>query len=434
MLRKQLKSLPATLPQTYERILLSIGQDYSQYALKLLQWLTYSKQPLSLLQLAEVVAIDEDEDPRFDPERRFPEPEDIFLICSSLVTATEEEDRGKVVKLAHFSVKEYLVSSQITIGEARNYSIQEIDANVRIARDCLSYILYITEDICKAASHNNRSLRSTFPLAQYAADAWAQHARVGGQVNEESMINLIMELFTSDGNAYSSSGPILFRCHGNDIPLCYASIIGLLGVAGRLITMGVDVNAPSGHYGNALCTASAFGNIEIVKLLLGAGADPNSLKYGWKIGSALYQASDFGYDAIVRLLLDAGAKAGLERHTMYGSALHVAASKGNVNLVEMLISSGMDMNLIVGSFSTSPKHAIANAARRGHIETVRLLLEAGANLESKVLALCYASGAGRNETVKLLLGAGANIDHSWGRMFPLGQAVQCGIVPVLNLW
>ena len=441
MLRKQLKSLPATLPQTYERILLNIGQDYRQYALKLLQWLTYSKQPLSLLQLAEVVAIDEDEDPRFDPERRFPEPEDILLICSSLVTTTEEDEdtwdrtsllrkRVKVVnvKLAHFSVQEYLVSSQIMRGPAKEYSIQEIDANVRIARDCLLYMLYITGDIFKAASHEEHDFWSNFPLARYAAERWTEHARAGEQINEESMIILIMELFTSEGNAYSTPCIGTF-CHIDDdeAPLYYASKNDLVGVTGRLITTGVDLNALSGYYGNALCMASAYGNTEIVKLLLGLGADPNSLKHGWKNGSALYQASKFGYDAIVRLLLDAGAKAGLEEHVMYHTALHVAARHGNVNIVEMLIGSGMDVNLIHDKPRLNfPKRALSVAAEGGNIQLVRLLVEAGANPESKDDALCYASGVGNDELVELLLGAGANINQGWGWGKPLQRAVEHG--------
>lgn len=460
MLRKQLKSLPATLPQTYERILLNIGQDYRQYALKILQWLTYSKEPLSLLQLAEVVAVDEDEDPRFDPERRFPEPEDILLICSSLVTATEEDcdyfsdddeasyddevsdddsrqrRRMRVVKvkLAHFSVKEYLVSSQITNGEASHYSIRETDANVRIARDCLSYMLFFTDDIPEPSIFEEEWVCSKFPLARYAARQWTVHARASEQINEESMIELITELFTSEGNAFSSW--CLDKYPQSETPLYYTSKEDLVGVVERLITMGVDVNAPSGSYDNALCTASAAGNTEIVKLLLGAGADPNSLKHGWKHGSALYQASKCGYDAnaIVRLLLDAGAKAGLEEGNIGDTALHVAAANGNANIVEMLINSGMDVNLKGTRISfTFQKYALGLAGVYGNIETVRLLLEAGANSDSKDDALCFAASQGDDETVKLLLGAGANINQVGGWKDPLRRAVTSGYATTVKI-
>lgn len=469
MLRKQLKSLPATLPQTYERILLNIGEDYSQYALKMLQWLTYSKRPLSLLQLAEVIAIDEDENPRFDPERRFPEPEDILLICSSLVTATEDEVdapldpdalsdvdvllnddasdndaldddsrqrrrmRVVMVKLAHFSVKEYLVSSQIIEGEARKFSVQELDANVRIARDCLSYISYFTEDIPKPPIHELNAFESIFPLIQYATREWQDHARVGGQINEESTVDLIMELFTSEGTAYSSWGLAYSDVEELESPLYDASEKDLLGVARRLITMGVDINALSGYRGNALSVASASGKIEMVKLLLGMGADPNSPQHDWTSGSALYQASEYGYDAIVRLLLDAGAKVRPEPDTLYGSALHVAASLWNPNIVTMLISSGVDVNMNVGEPFSEDNYALGVAARLGHGKTTKLLVEAGANPDSINAALHVASRRGHKEIVSLLLGTFANPNQSWDLASPLREAVQSSHVTTVKI-
>ena len=373
MLRQQLKTLPATLPQTYERVLLNIDKSYSRYALKILQWLTYSKYPLSLSELAEVVAIDEDEDPRFNPERRFPEPEDILLMCSSLVTTTEEEDfiwrgvstyprMGRVVKvkLAHFSVKEYLVSTQIMDGSARKYSIQEVDANVCIARDCLSYMLYFTKESPKPAMREIRKDRWEYPLISYAASEWTEHARVGGKINEEFVVDLIMELFTSGETACSMwlfLDAIWALAWPNELPLYYASRNNLLGVARRLITMGVDVNAHSGYYGNALCVASAYGNTEIVKLLLET----------------------------------------------------------------MLISSGVDVNL-EGITTTALNLAAAN----GYVEVARLLVDAGAGPYSKNAALYIACRRGHNEVVKLLLGVGVNPNRRWRAASPLKQAVEMG--------
>ena len=439
MLRKQLRSLPATLPQTYERILLNIEENYSQYVLKMLQWLTYSKWPLSLLQLAEVVAIDEDEDPRFDPERRFPDPEDILLMCSSLVTATVQEDyplwdvsrqvntvREVRVKLAHFSVKEYLVSSQIMNGEARKYSIHEIDANVRIARDCLSYILYFTEDMPKPAWNEEDEFWSNFSLAQYAAQQWQEHAEVGGQINEESMMDLIMELFTSDGNAFSSWCLSKLGSGNSHTPLTYASTMGLLGVVRRLIIMGVDVNASSGPRGNALCVASFIGHTEIVKLLLEMGADPNSLKHGWTHGSPVYWASSKGHGAIVRLLLDAGAEIGLETGVACHSALHAAAWSGNTSIVAMLISSGMDVNLNPRGTLSLTNYALSRASWQNHDEVVKLLVEAGADPDSNIAALHIASRLGLDKIVEVLLGAGADLNRGWQSASPLREAVEYG--------
>jgi hypothetical protein len=81
MLQKVLLSLPKTLDDTHARRLCNIDEDYSQYALKILQWLTYSARPLQIEEVAEVIPIDIEGFPQFDPERRLPEPQDILSIC-----------------------------------------------------------------------------------------------------------------------------------------------------------------------------------------------------------------------------------------------------------------------------------------------------------------------------------------------------------------
>jgi hypothetical protein len=54
MLRKALESLPKTLEETYARILANIDEKHRQYAIRILQFLTYSER---LLTIHEVVLI-----------------------------------------------------------------------------------------------------------------------------------------------------------------------------------------------------------------------------------------------------------------------------------------------------------------------------------------------------------------------------------------
>jgi hypothetical protein len=95
--------------------------------------------------------IDVDQDPRFDPERRFPEPRDVLTICFSLVTITVLPSlivMGRtitVAQLAHFSVQEYLVSDRIRDGPAKEYSMQGVSANLCIAETCLAYLLHLNK-------------------------------------------------------------------------------------------------------------------------------------------------------------------------------------------------------------------------------------------------------------------------------------------------
>ncbi|RMZ73741.1 P-loop containing nucleoside triphosphate hydrolase [Pyrenophora seminiperda CCB06] len=69
MLRKSLATWPQTLDQTYDRILTAISEEDSEYAMRILQWLTFSARLLSAEEIAEVVAIDVARDPAFDPNK-----------------------------------------------------------------------------------------------------------------------------------------------------------------------------------------------------------------------------------------------------------------------------------------------------------------------------------------------------------------------------
>lgn len=59
--------------------------------LHILQWLTYSLRPLSLDEVAEVVAFDVDSDNKFNDENRLVDPEDVLNMCSSLVISIETD-------------------------------------------------------------------------------------------------------------------------------------------------------------------------------------------------------------------------------------------------------------------------------------------------------------------------------------------------------
>ncbi|CAN9184765.1 unnamed protein product [Alternaria alternata] len=73
---------------TYDRILTAISEEHSKYAMRILQWLTFSARPLSVEEVAEVVAIDVARDPAFDCDEVLEDPLEVLDICSSLVTIT----------------------------------------------------------------------------------------------------------------------------------------------------------------------------------------------------------------------------------------------------------------------------------------------------------------------------------------------------------
>lgn len=64
--------------------------------------------------------------------------------------------------------------------------------------------------------------------------------------------------------------------------------------------------------------------------------------------------------------------------TTFGSWLHVAASKGKIDIVKWLLDCGLDINAIGGILKASP---LKEAASDGHVDVVEYLLSCGAEID-----------------------------------------------------
>ena len=92
-LRTALESLPVGLNETYDQILSKIPKGHKDDALKVLRFLVFSLRPVSIDEVAEVVAVDL-HSCQFEPSERLRTPRDLLRICSSLVTISSAETTG----------------------------------------------------------------------------------------------------------------------------------------------------------------------------------------------------------------------------------------------------------------------------------------------------------------------------------------------------
>jgi ankyrin repeat protein len=131
-----------------------------------------------------------------------------------------------------------------------------------------------------------------------------------------------------------------------------------------------DRNTPT----TSLLSAITAGDIELTKQLIIGMTHLDS--YDWDLGySPLGMAIERGHVEIVKLLLDAGANP--HNGSTSTTALGLAAEQGDQAMIELLLSLKVDLNAPVAADGWT---ALFAAIKNGHQSIVELLVTAGANV------------------------------------------------------
>ena len=406
---RTLGQLPETLDETYERILQAVPKEMWKDTHCILQWIMVSSRPLRVEELAEVFAIDFDEErsgiPTFDPSWRDASAETAVLsACSTLVAIVDGRWGAKIVQFSHFSVQEYLTSDRIANAKhVSRFHIRPKLAHTLLAKACLSVLCQLDHGIDRAKINN-------FPLAEYAAEHWVEHARVD---DVSSYIRDGMDLLF-DKNKPHFSAWIWLNNIDNDsahyrhtncrkqpdaVPLYYAALCGFCGLVKRLLTAHPeDLYAEGGVWGAPLNAALAKGHLDVVLFLLGHGADGENR--GIKDQTGLHIASSRGYTDVVRSLIDRGADLNAKCRDWDGghqiavtwTPLHVAISHKHHDVAILLLEGGADTEIRSRSSSSDPftktwsgldQTALYMASSQGYADVVRSLIDRGADLNTK---------------------------------------------------
>ncbi|KAF8459969.1 hypothetical protein DFH94DRAFT_849315, partial [Russula ochroleuca] len=379
--RHTLRELPETLDEMYEHILKEIKKPNRGHARRVLECLVVAIRPLRVAELAEVLAVDFDDEegiPKLKPDWRWEDREQALLIaCSSLISIIETGN-SRVVQFSHFSVKEYLTSSRLTAasGEVSNYHIDLAPAHTTLAQACLGALLWPqTHDV---EGHTP----SDHPLAHYALSTGLL-----------ILLNLRMEyLFDPDkphfevwctlydidtrpewGTTFHSFAPLNTSAAA---PLYYAALCGFHDLVEHLIIKSPqDVNANGGYYLRPLVAALARKHFQTAELLRHNGADPHCRGSGMR--TPLHSAASSGDLEVVQKLIQYGADISakdLEECTpLYIASQGRSLKNGFVS--RLLLERGADVNARAKNGST-PLH---QAFIFGALEVARVLLEHGAD-------------------------------------------------------
>ena len=190
-------------------------------------------------------------------------------------------------------------------------------------------------------------------------------------------------------------------------PLQYASSRGDVTIAGMLIHAGADVNG-------TLANATEIANPEMINLLLAGGAQAGTADGA----SALRSAVMNGDIHSAQSLISAGADVKSTDQDGASTALHLVHR--NPEMVELLVKAGADVNAVDEFGMTVLEHVVQYEC----ISTIESLLDAG--LEIFGSAVYFAVDRNDIDILRLLLNAGANVDACFedSRRTALTRAVE----------
>ena len=190
-IRAALKSLPRTLPDAYKDVFTRIerqGPDRKELVIKIVSWIFHARRPLKMTELREAIAV-EPGDTELDKDDLLA-PGFVVEISESLISY---DDGAGTVSFSHFTVHEFLRSSQATL----------VLPSVDISKVCLTYLGF-TEFPGFARGrehwHSIKELLRKYGFLEYALKFWGSHTRDAEK--DEDIQKIVLTLLASENTRY----------------------------------------------------------------------------------------------------------------------------------------------------------------------------------------------------------------------------------------
>ncbi|KAK6421215.1 hypothetical protein LTR81_005891 [Elasticomyces elasticus] len=450
-IRARLTGLPRTLPATYERMLTSIEEEYIDAARNALIWLAFAQRELTLQELEETYIIQPGMTPAVDEENRAP-PGSIIRVLKSLVVVgngiedsadnsggyyfggnmnltssgsrrsdedTDVRGNNAKVRLAHYSVKEYFMSTIITSSPVSHFALLARDAHKYIVQCCLAYFVYQEELIWQSceesdgwAHDRNGPLLTTtdsarLALLRYTAKFWLAHEHLVEQTDGSNADNVAVFMRT-----HRKLLRILRSCEIGS-PEYHPSELHQYGMMPAESPMELAMSrwpGPLPHTLRALCAAGEYVNTGF-PFQLTLGVPP------------LLEAVRQHDETMVSILIEFGADMDCFTQDFFGhhtNPLVLACGDASYSrdMQKLLLESGADVNACngnPGNTTGSTPLSAAVCARRDLVQSDHLTpIETLLNREQDAYARDSRTIIDRVDLVDMLLRYGADVGKSAG--------------------
>lgn len=452
-----LASLPSDLPSTYERMLIKLEPTSAKRVRDVLLALAFARRPLRVDEVVNMLSISTTDDRPRMKNRTKVYPKQLLSFCSSLVsisTSVGGTDKQEM-RLAHASVKDYLVSNHLRDGPASAFYTKHGKGHLLLAAKGVACLL----DQNDVSRFGPQTLEEV-PFLQYSALNWVHHARESNlEPDRGSLDDLIFALLHREDEAYvnwhritgrfgpaapvegyawdihikdsgkfvndgrPASKEALLNGHHMDRPLHHATHWNLWRVVERLLDADHDPRGLSKGNRSALHYGAMQRSLESMDLILKRGVD---IDIGDWIGDtpSMYCVSKARDPVTMEFLMKHGA--GLSHVSRRsGNLLQCAAMEGDPDVLEMILKK-MPQGISTDIGSDQNHNEVADlatplqcAAYGGRLECIKLLLTYGANINldrgKMGSPLHAAAAAGKYDAFELLLQRGADINATKGQ-------------------
>ena len=395
-------------------------ENRAKLAYRALALLTAARAPLTAEAMCHALCLAHVLDYQKGPSKltleEIPNPESIIECCMGLI---KMEPTTRVVTVADYDILQEM--------RERWFEIFGSDQTATLAEICVAYLLLA--DFSGGPCHDIATLRGRLeehPFLDYASHHWGYHARKALLLDAcradfiddihrflQQRMNLALSLQVSN---YDPEGKPKTLAIDPDrflglSELQVASRHGLAAIVKDVLRMNPNVVSISDRDGRtALHEAAQAGWEDIVSMLIDAGADPSLMDdeektpfvYAAECGhakvisilerhyvrgdhrqqaleEALCDAAEAGKTQVVKELLDLKVSPDAEKSSI--SAMTAASLKGHKQIIRLLLKNGASVSYHDGLPSDSiPLH---QAIKNGHVELAALLLDFGANIQTR---------------------------------------------------
>lgn len=305
-------------------------------------------------------------------------------------------------------------------------------------KKAVSYVLTLEHPGGTSLSYSKRNPDKTFKLCPKAIDwGWSQFI-TSDRIQQEGFVS--NDTLTVRAQVTVKSSSVNIDEEDSELYLKCAVEEGDVDAVQTCLDNGASVNCQFKDdlytpLHTACSSGTTTGSIDVLQLLLEEGADPNASNK-WKETPLLIAANN-GHRLGVAALLKHGADPSLCSEAGW-SALTFAAHKGYDDIVALLLRAGAPVNSRVTEDLSTPLHKACAGSKAGHMASVKLLLENGADVHAlnkwRETPLLTASNHGQNTAVEALLSNGADpckcTDTGWS---PLSIAAYKGHDEVVRM-